>query len=85
MVEKISLRLTTLRDTDGTVHYIPHGEITLVSNAAKDFANVNLDIGVAYETNLDLLIETINNVGIELKKDKNNRPKEDLKMTIKKL
>lgn len=70
VVEKISLRLTTLRDTDGTVHYIPHGEITLVSNAAKDFANVNLDIGVAYDTNLDLLIETINNVGIELKKDK---------------
>jgi small-conductance mechanosensitive channel len=69
-VEKISLRLTTLRDSDGTVHYIPHGEITIVSNAAKDFANVNFDIGVAYDTDIDLLISVINEVGEELKRDK---------------
>lgn len=70
VVEQISLRLTTLRDPDGTVHYIPHGEITLVSNAAKDFANVNLDIGVSYNTDMDVLIETINQVGMDLKNDK---------------
>jgi small conductance mechanosensitive channel len=69
-VEKISLRLTTLRDSDGTVHYIPHGEITIVSNAAKDFANVNFDIGVAYDTDIDLLISVVNEVGEELKRDK---------------
>jgi moderate conductance mechanosensitive channel len=70
LVEKISLRLTTLRDVDGTVHFIPHGEIKLVSNAAKEFANINLDIGVAYDTNVKLLIEVINRVGKELKEDK---------------
>ena len=70
VVEQISLRLTTLRDPDGTVHYIPHGEITLVSNAAKEFANINLDIGVAYNTDMDVLIETINQVGMDLKNDK---------------
>jgi len=69
-VEKISLRLTTLRDSDGTVHYIPHGEITIVSNAAKDFANINFNIGVAYDTDIDLLISVINEVGEELKRDK---------------
>jgi small conductance mechanosensitive channel len=26
-VEEISLRKTTLRDLDGTVHHIPHGEM----------------------------------------------------------
>jgi small conductance mechanosensitive channel len=31
-VEEISLRKTTLRDLDGTVHHIPHGEIKKVSN-----------------------------------------------------
>jgi small conductance mechanosensitive channel len=44
-VEEISLK-TTLRDLDGTVHHIPHGEIKKVSNFSKDFSRINLDIGV---------------------------------------
>jgi small conductance mechanosensitive channel len=44
-VEEISLRKTTLRDLDGTVHHIPHG-IKKVSNFSKDFSRINLDIGV---------------------------------------
>lgn len=68
-VEDISLRMTTLRDLNGTVHHIPHGTITKVSNLSKDFARVNLDMGVAYNTNLDKLIEVINRTGIELSED----------------
>jgi small conductance mechanosensitive channel len=37
-VQEISLRKTTLRDLDGTVHHIPHGEIKEVSNLSKDFS-----------------------------------------------
>ena len=69
MVEKISLRMTTLRDLDGTVHHIPHGEIKEVSNYAKDFARVNLDIGVAYDVNLEQVIGVVNEVGNELAQD----------------
>ena len=69
VVEKISLRMTTLRDLDGTVHHIPHGEIKEVSNYAKDFARVNLDIGVAYDTNLEHVIFVVNAVGNELAQD----------------
>lgn len=36
VVEDISLRMTTLRNEDGTVHYVPHGTITLVSNRSKE-------------------------------------------------
>ncbi|MBL0110357.1 MAG: mechanosensitive ion channel [Saprospiraceae bacterium] len=35
LVEDISLRRSTLRDLDGTVHHIPHGEIKIVSNLSK--------------------------------------------------
>jgi small conductance mechanosensitive channel len=49
-VEEISLRKTTLRDLDGTVHHIPHGEIKKVSNFSKDFSRINLDI--AWDTDL---------------------------------
>jgi small conductance mechanosensitive channel len=54
-VQEISLRKTTLRDLDGTVHHIPHGEIKKV-NLSKDFSRINLDIGVSYNTNLEHVI-----------------------------
>lgn len=34
-VEDINLRKTILRDTDGTVHYIPNGEIKIASNKTR--------------------------------------------------
>lgn len=69
LVEDISLRMTTLRDLDGTVHHIPHGEIKKVSNLSKDFARVNLNIGVAYSSKLDHIIQVVNKVGNELSQD----------------
>jgi len=68
-VEKITMRLTTLRDLNGTVHHIPHGEIKRVSNLSKNFARVNLDIGVSYSANLEKVIDVINRTGDELSKD----------------
>jgi small conductance mechanosensitive channel len=68
-VEEISLRKTTLRDLDGTVHHIPHGEIKKVSNFSKDFSRINLNIGVGYGSNLEQVIEVINQVGTELATD----------------
>ncbi len=69
LVQDITLRKTTLRDLDGTVHHINHGSVTLVSNLSKDFARVNLEIGIAYDTNLEHLIEVINRTGNELAAD----------------
>lgn len=71
VVEDISLRVTTLRDMNGTVHYIPHGEIKKVSNLSKQFAKVNLNVRVSYRTDLNKLIEVINRVGSELASDPN--------------
>ncbi|MGE5348122.1 MAG: mechanosensitive ion channel family protein, partial [Actinomycetota bacterium] len=68
-VQDISLRKTTLRDLNGTVHHIPHGSITKVSNQSKDFARVNLDMGVGYKTDIRLLETVINKTGIELAAD----------------
>jgi moderate conductance mechanosensitive channel len=71
LVEDISIRMTTLRDLDGTVHHIPHGEIRKVSNLSKYYSRVNLDIGVAYNSDLDHVIATINQIGNELAEDPN--------------
>jgi small-conductance mechanosensitive channel len=69
LVEDISLRMTTLRNQDGTVHHVPHGEIKRVSNMSKDFARINLNIGVSYSANLEHVIRVVNRVGNELAND----------------
>lgn len=65
-VEDISLRVTTLRDMNGTVHYIPHGEVKKVSNSSKQFAKVNINVGIGYEANIDYVREVINKIGNDL-------------------
>lgn len=69
LVEDISLRMTTLRDLDGTVHHIPHGVIQKVSNLSKGWARVNLDIGVSYDSDLEHVIEVVNKLGEEMAED----------------
>ena len=69
LVEDISMRMTTLRDLDGIVHHVPHGEIKKVSNLSKQFARVNLNIGISYSSNLEQVISVVNKVGKELAED----------------
>ncbi|MFA4853470.1 MAG: mechanosensitive ion channel family protein [Bacteroidales bacterium] len=69
LVEDISLRMTTLRDLDGTVHHVPHGEIKKVSNLSKYFSRVNLNIGIAYSSKLEHVIEVVNQTGKALAED----------------
>lgn len=52
-VESITLRVTRLRDVDGTVWYVPNGEIRAVGNKSQDWARSIIDIGVAHETDID--------------------------------
>ena len=68
-VEEVNLRKTVLRDLDGIVHHIPNGEIRVASNFTRKFSRVNLNISVAYDTNLDHAIDVINRVGKELAED----------------
>ncbi len=71
LVEDINLRMTVLRDLDGTVHHVPNGEIKISSNLTKFHANVNLNIGVSYDADIEKVIKVINEVGNLLFKDKN--------------
>lgn len=70
MVESINLRMTVLRDADGVVHHIPNGEIKIASNLSKEFARVNLKIGIAYKENLEKVIKVVNQVGEEMVQDR---------------
>ncbi len=73
VVEEISVRKTVLRDLDGIVYHIPNGEIRVASNFTRHFARVNLDVSVAYGTDLDHAISVINRVGQEIAEAENWR------------
>ena len=69
LVEDVTLRKTVLRDLDGICHHVPNGEIKAASNFTRHFSRVNLDVPVAYGTDLDHAISVINRVGKELAED----------------
>jgi len=52
-VVDMRLRITVLRDLDGNAHYVPNGEITVASNFTQSYAQVVIDVGVAYHENVD--------------------------------
>lgn len=68
-VEDFSLRRTTLRDLDGTVHSVPNGQIVVASNHTRVWARVNLDIGVAYDTDIERASALIDRIGADLATD----------------
>jgi small-conductance mechanosensitive channel len=68
-VEGMTLRVTKLRHINGTIHYVPNGEIKVASNESMDFSMVDLKINVGYETKIDHLQKVINHVGQDLAND----------------
>lgn len=68
-VENITLRITQVRDIDGKVHTIRNGASEAVTNMSFKYANVNLEFGVSYDTDIDKLEEVINNVGKKMLED----------------
>lgn len=51
-VEAVSLRVTRLRDVNGTVWYVRNGEILRVGNMSQNWARTVLDVNVGYGEDL---------------------------------
>ena len=48
VVEAVGLRVTRVRDIDGTVWYIRNGQVLRVGNRSQGWARAVLDVGIAY-------------------------------------
>jgi small conductance mechanosensitive channel len=68
-VEQMTLRMTIVRDLQGTVHFIPNGEIKVASNLTKEWSRAVLEIGVGYEEDVDRVIAVLTEVGRSLADD----------------
>ncbi len=69
-VEEINLRTTILRDLKGAMHIIPNGNITIVTNRTKEWAQVVLDTPISQKADIDHAIKVITEVSLELMKNK---------------
>lgn len=68
-VEAVGLRVTRMRDTDGTVWYIRNGEVRSVGNMSQNWARAVLDIQVGYDEDLDRIRDTLHEVARNLADD----------------
>lgn len=68
-IEGLTLRKTTVRDIDGVLHHIPHGEIQVVSNKSQGFSSINLLVGISYTDNIDQAAEIIDRIGNDMMED----------------
>jgi len=68
-VEAMTMRNTTLRDDDGTLHIVPNSEIKIVSNLTRDWAQVALHVSVAYNEDSDKVVKLLNDVAQEVRND----------------
>ena len=66
-VERITLRTTMLRDSEGHVHFIPHGQIATVTNTTHGWSRAVFEIRVAYCEKVDRAMEVLLQLGRELR------------------
>jgi small conductance mechanosensitive channel len=68
-VEDLSLRVTKLRDNDGTVYIVPNSQITTVSNLSRDYASGTLNVSVDAREDPDRVMKVLKAVAIEVRQD----------------
>jgi small-conductance mechanosensitive channel len=69
LVEEVELRTIKLRDVSGNVHVVPNGVIDKVKNLTKDYSYYVFDIGVAYRENVDEVMEVLQEIAEDLRRD----------------
>ncbi len=61
-VEKIDLKLITLRDANGNVHYIRNGLIDIITNYTRDYSFAFMDIAVSYDEDPDKVMAVLKDI-----------------------
>ncbi|MDR3428892.1 mechanosensitive ion channel domain-containing protein [Silvimonas sp.] len=68
-VEGITMRTVRIRDIQGAVHTVPFSQIKAVKNLGRDFAYAVFDISVAYDSDLDKVLQIMRDTGREMSHD----------------
>jgi small conductance mechanosensitive channel len=65
-VEAVTLRVTRLRDLNGTVWYVPNGEILRVGNMSQNWSRAVVDVSVAYSEDLNRVKRVLSEIAHDL-------------------
>jgi small conductance mechanosensitive channel len=65
-VERMTLRVTMLRDLEGQAHYIPNGTISEVVVMSKEFAKALVEVEVSQDEDVVRMMEVLRELGAEL-------------------
>lgn len=68
-VEGLTLRVTSLRAFDGTIHVVPNGNIQIVSNKSRGWARAIVDVRVGFTEDVDKLRGILEELFDELRKE----------------
>ena len=66
-VERMTLRVTMLRDLEGQAHYIPNGTISDVIVMSKEFAKAMVEVEVSQDEDVVKVMDVLRELGAELK------------------
>ena len=69
LVEDLTLRYVRLRDLEGHVHYIPNGEIKLVTNRTRVYATPVIDVPISYAADADRVMQVMREVAAAMRGD----------------
>ena len=69
VVEYVSVRITQVRDVNGTLWYVRNGEVTRIGNMSQGWARAIVDLGVAPDADLELVEKTMLETAQNLAKD----------------
>jgi small conductance mechanosensitive channel len=69
IVEDLTLRLTRLRSSDGTLNIIPNSQISVVSNLSRDYSVASLNVSVDASANPDRVIDILHRVATDVRND----------------
>ena len=65
-VEDLTLRVTTLRAFDGTLHVVPNGNVVVVSNKSKGWGRAIVDVRLAYDEDVDRVRDLLDDLFDEI-------------------
>ena len=69
MVENINLRITQLRDAEGRLITVPNSAVEIVANRSSQWSRADINIPVAYQTDIDRALGVIEDIAKNITKD----------------
>jgi small conductance mechanosensitive channel len=69
LVEELTLRYVRLRDLEGHVHFVPNGEIKLVTNRTRGHATPVVEVPISYAADPDEVLRVMREVAGEMQAD----------------